>query len=84
MTRHIGHIDEEIAAYAAHAGAGEGGEPGSLYSSEDLAEIYQPRVQQLIDLKNQGFIYAEWKWDPEVGHNRWHGLTDQQRKEVTE
>lgn len=76
--RRIGHIDEEIAAYAAHTRAGEGETPGGLYGSEGLAEVYQPRVRQLLDLKEQGYTYAEWKWDPVQGHNRWHGVLDHQ------
>lgn len=74
--RHVGHIDEEVAAYAAHARAGDGA-PGTVYSSEGLAEVYQPRVEQLLALKREGFIYAEWKWDPDSRQNRWHGLAEE-------
>jgi hypothetical protein len=88
--RRIGHIDEEISAYAAHTsaghtkpddkpgggGAGDGETPGSPYSSETLAAVYHPRVQQLLDLKAEGYTYAEWAWDATQGHNRWHGVPD--------
>lgn len=73
--RRVGHIDEEIAAYAAHAVTGDG-EAGTVYSPEGLAAIYQPRVRQLLDLKAEGYTYAEWAWDAEQGHNRWHGVPD--------
>lgn len=74
--RRIGHIDEEIAAYAAHTSAGDSEIPGTRYGSEGLAVVYEPRVRQLLDLKSEGYTYAEWRWDLVQGHNRWHGVPD--------
>lgn len=65
-------IDEAINAYAGRAGSG--GSDAAPYNSESLAEIYAPRVQQLLNLQKQGFTHAEWKWDADAGHNRWHGV----------
>lgn len=65
-------IDKAIDSYAAHAGSGGNG--AAPYNSDSLAEIYAPRVRQLLDLQSQGFEYAEWKWDAELRENRWHGV----------
>lgn len=65
-------IDKAIDSYAEHAGSG--GEGAAPYNSESLAEIYHPRVRQLLDLQNQGFTHATWKHDPDMGENRWHGV----------
>lgn len=72
----IGNIEEEIASYAAHAGLSDG--EGAPYDSASLAEIYAPRVRQLIDLKNQGYTDAEWKGcegcaNHKTFQNHWHG-----------
>lgn len=67
-------IDKAIDSYADRSGSGAGS--AAPYDSASLAEIYAPRVQQLFDLQNQGYKYAQWKWDDKAGHNRWHGVTD--------
>lgn len=43
------------------------------YNAASLAEIYAPRVRQLLDLQTAGFTHVEWGWDPELRENRWHG-----------
>jgi hypothetical protein len=65
-------IDKAIESYEDRARGGSGAPP---YDRESLATIYEPRVQQLLDLKREGFTHAEWTWDVEAGHNRWHGVT---------
>lgn len=67
-------IAEAIDSYADRAGSG--GDDAAPYNSESLAEIYAPRVRELLDLQGQGFEYAEWKWDAQRGENHWHGVTD--------
>jgi hypothetical protein len=73
-------LDEAIDSYAIVASE-SGNDPAAPYSSESLAEIYQPRVQQLLDLQGQGYKYARWGWDDTLGHNRWRGVTDSEAKQ---
>jgi hypothetical protein len=63
-------IDEAIADYTARTA---GGGDGPLNAAE-LATIYGGRVQQLLDLRAEGYTHAEWKWDADQGVNRWHGV----------
>lgn len=67
-------IDDAIDGYAARAGSGGNG--AAPYNSESMAEIYAPRVRQLLDLQSEGFEYAEWGWDNTLGHNRWLGVPE--------
>lgn len=77
-------IEDAIESYADRSGdAGrkmidamgtyEGAAEPEAYSGEFMALIYAPRVRKLFELKAEGFTHAEWKWNPELGHNDWHG-----------
>jgi hypothetical protein len=65
-------INAAIDSYAERSGA-PGNTEAAPYNSESLAEIYSPRVRQLMDLQSQGFTHARWGFDPERRENRWHG-----------
>lgn len=66
-------IDAAIDEYASRAGSGDPAE-SAPYDSGSLAEIYAPRVRELLDLQAAGFTHARWAFDPEQGVNRWHGV----------
>lgn len=51
------------------------GETQAPYNAASMAEIYEPRVRQLMDLQHQGFTHARWGYDPTQRVNRWHGHT---------
>jgi hypothetical protein len=66
-------IEDAIAGYRDRMASGDGG--AAPYDSASLTIIYAPRVQELVELRNQGFTHAAWKWDDEAETNRWHGVT---------
>jgi len=68
-------IDEAIASYRQRTShRHDEGETQSPYDTASLAEIYEPRVQQLEWLKAHGFTRARWGFDAEAGSNRWFGI----------
>lgn len=68
-------IDEAIASYRQRTShRHDEGETQSPYDTASLAEIYEPRVQQLEWLKAHGFTQARWGFDTEAGSNRWFGI----------
>lgn len=68
-------IDSAIDSYPRHIRQESMGEEQAPYNASSLAEIYHPRVQQLLDLQGQGFTHARWGHDPETKTNRWFGQT---------
>jgi hypothetical protein len=62
---HAERIDEAIDGYAQRAG--EGGDGAAPYNAASLAEIYAPRVRQLMELEAAGFTHAFW------AQGEWHG-----------
>jgi hypothetical protein len=73
------NIDTEIAGYTARCGASTATQ--APYDSASLGVIYGERVQQLVDLKAQGFTVAEWKYDAVQRVNRWHGVPTSEQAE---
>ena len=68
-------IEEAISEYAART-VSAGHHEAAPYNADSLAEIYAPRVQELIKLQADGFAMAAWGWDSELGTNRWHGIEE--------
>lgn len=58
-------IEHAIQSYMDRTGVSGGVPP---YDSASLAEIYAPRVQELFELRAEGYVAAEWR----DGH--WHGV----------
>jgi hypothetical protein len=68
-------IDAAIDSYPKHIRSESMGEEQAPYNASSLAEIYEPRVRQLMDLQSQGFTHARWGHDPESKTNKWFGHT---------
>lgn len=68
-------IESAISSYPRKIRQEGMGEEQAPYNAASLAEIYEPRVRQLMDLQSQGFTHARWGHDPESKTNRWFGHT---------
>lgn len=68
-------IDSAIDSYPRHIQREGSGETQAPYDTGSLAEIYAPRVRQLMDLQAEGFTHARWGHDPVQKTNRWFGQT---------
>jgi hypothetical protein len=68
-------INAAIDSYPRHIRQEGMGETQAPYDAGSLAEIYHPRVKQLMSLQSQGFTHARWGHDPEIKQNRWFGVT---------
>jgi len=69
----VENIDDAIDEYAQRTSAGDK-TSAPPYDPASLAEIYGPRVRELLDLQTAGFTRAVWKFDHAVGYNHWHGV----------
>ena len=59
-------IDAAIDSYPQQIRMQSEGETQAPYNAASMAEIYQPRVRQLMDLQGQGFTHA--RWEPDAGN----------------
>lgn len=71
----IEEINAAIDSFPQHIRQEGMGETQAPYDAASLAEIYHPRVRQLMDLQAEGFTHARWGYDPEQRVNRWYGQT---------
>jgi hypothetical protein len=67
-------IDSAIDSYPRHI-MQEGTGTTAPYDNASLAEIYEPRVRQLMGLQQEGFTHARWGHDPDKKQNMWFGQT---------
>lgn len=67
-------IDAAIDSYPRHIRQESMGETQAPYNAESLAEIYHPRVQQLLTMQSRGATHAAWGALMAGGGNRWHSV----------